>query len=98
MILWFSRRNRDAAIERLTLAAYERGLEDGKVQGWQECEKAHESLKQKLIEMQRELAVADVRRRCDIERVWCQAWNEATRFAVEGNRAWMVDAAGKRAS
>ena len=91
------------------LAAYDRGLEDGKAQGWQECEKAHEDLKQRLIEKQRELAETETRARIQaeqaeahhrsvIELVHAAAFNEGQAFALYGNRAWMVETEGKRAS
>jgi len=59
---WFSRSRRarkDAAHKRLADAAYLRGVEDGKAQGWQECEVHYRPL---LLELQREKAVLETRR------------------------------------
>ncbi len=98
---WFSRSRRakrNAAIERLTLAAYERGLEAGKAQGWQEAETVvAEPLRQKLIEQQRELAVAETRRKLDVRQAYGQGLTFGQAFATYEDHAW-IERAVRRAS
>lgn len=93
--LWFSHRaRRQAAIERLTLAAYERGLEAGKAQGFEECKVLFST---ELVEVKRQLAQAEVRRQLDVRAAFSEGLSFGQAFATYEDRGW-IERAAKRAS
>lgn len=98
-IFWGGRRR-----ERLALIReYERGLDAGKEQGWEECkvhfERELAKARQLANDLRQRLADAEVQRRSDVERAHGLGLVEGQAFATFGNRAWAIrETEGQRAS